>query len=83
MSDEGLRDTKYATLLGQVSIELSTPGSEARLERLYVKNFGGVAIRLSWWKDGNIAMRPLDLSERDFWRLVAKAIQEGLLCDEK
>jgi hypothetical protein len=74
-----LRDTKYARLIGDVSVQFPS-GSEARLERLFIKEHGREEVRFSWWKDSNMMMRPLDLSEEDMWQLIAKAIQAGLLC---
>ncbi|OFW11130.1 MAG: hypothetical protein A3H96_26655 [Acidobacteria bacterium RIFCSPLOWO2_02_FULL_67_36] len=74
-----MRDTDYATLISEVVLPLED-GEEARLERIRVKALGQEEIRLSWWKNGNIVPRPLDLSEDALWKLIAKGITDGVLC---
>jgi phosphoglycolate phosphatase-like HAD superfamily hydrolase len=72
-----MRDTKYAT-------ELCEPGrvqwedSEGRIERILVKASGQEEIRFSWWKNGTIATRPLDLPEEDLIALMRSAIESGV-----
>jgi hypothetical protein len=56
-----LRDTSYATELS-TSTFTSSGGDEARVERLWIKELEREEIRLSWWKDGRLLPRPLDLS---------------------
>ena len=75
---EDLRDTKYATEIAR-SVLTFPSGDEARIERLLIKSSGSIEIRMSWWKDGRMMMRPLDLGEKDFLRLVAKGIRDGVL----
>ena len=60
-----MRETDYAKELIPPAVVTFPGGDEARLERLLIKETGSVAIRLSWWKDGRIMMRPLDLPEAD------------------
>ena len=74
-----MRDTDYAKELVPPAVIKYEGGHEARLERLFVKESGDVEIRLSWWKDGNIVPRPLDLPEKDFMKLIVKGIQQGVL----
>ncbi|MEP7306182.1 MAG: hypothetical protein ABJA98_11750 [Acidobacteriota bacterium] len=74
-----MRDTDYAKLISE-SILPFEDGDEARLERILIKSSGKEEIRLSWWKNGKIVPRPLDLSEDAFWKLIAKAILDGVLC---
>ena len=56
----------------------STPGEEARVERLLIKKLGKEEIRFSWWKDGNIVPRPLDVSEENLIELIAKGMRAGV-----
>jgi hypothetical protein len=74
-----MRDTDYATLISQTVLPLAD-GEEARLERILVKSTGLEEIRVSWWKNGNIVPGPLDVPEGTFWKLIAKAILDGVLC---
>jgi hypothetical protein len=77
------RDTKYATLIHQ-SVLKFPKGGEARIERLRIKSSDNIEIRMSWWKDGKMMMRPLDLGENDFLKLLAQSMREGvLLCDHR
>jgi hypothetical protein len=55
-------------------------GDEARIERLIIKSSGQTEIRLSWWKDGRMMMRPLDLPERDLMTLLPRGVLEGVIC---
>jgi hypothetical protein len=55
--------------------------SEARIERLYVKGENREEIRFSWWKDGKITPRPLDLPEAKLIQLIRKGIACGVLSD--
>jgi hypothetical protein len=74
-----LRDTNYAEELVPPAVVTFPSGDEARLERLRIKETDTVEIRLSWWKDGRMMMRPLDLSEADLMKLLAKGIRQGVL----
>ena len=73
-----MRDTDYATELCQPAV-LTDEYGEARLERLRLKQTGEVVIRLSWWKDGRMIPRPLDLTEQDLIMLLAKGFRQGVL----
>src|SRR3954471_5309995 len=57
-----LRDTDYATELARAVLTFPS-GDEARIERLFVKSQNQIEIRMSWWKDGKLQPRPLDLGE--------------------
>lgn len=75
---DSLRDTNYATEIARSILKLPS-GGEARIERLLIKSSGSIEIRMSWWKDGRMMMRPLDLGESDFLKLVAQGIRDGVL----
>lgn len=75
-----MRDTDYATELASSVLKFPN-GDEARIERLFIKSLGQKEIRLSWWKDGHMQPRPLDLSEEDFFKLIVQGIREGVLCN--
>ena len=76
-----LRDTDYAE-------ELNEPGviqwgiEEGRIERLRIKESDQIEIRFSWWKEGRLIPRPLDLSERDLLNLMQDAIAKGVFSPE-
>lgn len=76
-----LRDTNYATEIARAVREFPD-GSEARLERLHVKSRQAEEIRFSWWKDGNLAPRPLDLEEPDLLKLIEDAKEQGVFSEE-
>ncbi|CAA2145609.1 hypothetical protein [Methylobacterium bullatum] len=67
-----MRTTEYAD-------ELATGVSgDARVERLLVHGTGDVEIRFSWWKNGNIATRPLDVTEEHLLDLMRSGILAGV-----
>lgn len=68
-----MRDTKYATE------QCTTKVGENRIERLFIKAHKQVEIRVSWWPDGRIANRPLDVTEADFITLLAQGVADGVL----
>ncbi len=76
-----MRDTNYATEYLSAVLPLSG-GEEARVERLYVKEQGQVEIRFSWWKNGNIVPRALDLSENDWLALFRRGLDAGVFTDD-
>ena len=70
-----MRDTKYAR-------EIATAKHRgARVERLHVKGTDAEEIRFSWWKDGKMMMRPLDLPEQDLLELLDKGLKAGVFSD--
>ena len=70
---KSMRDTEYA-------IEQATAAiGDSRIERLFVKAENQEEIRLSWWPNGKMARRPLDMTEDLLVRLLAKGIREGVL----
>jgi hypothetical protein len=79
-SSKARRDTPYAT-------EEATAGiGDCRIERIFVKaeneGAGQVEIRFSWWPDGRMANRPLDLPEPQLLQLMAEAIRRGVFGEE-
>lgn len=73
-----LRDTAYAKELCEPAVKRWRGGSEGRIERLFVKRTGTEEIRFSWWKNGNVARRPLDLPEDDLIDLFRDAIAKDI-----
>ena len=53
-----------------------------RIERLHIHADDVEAIRFSWWKDGNLMMRPLDLTEPQLLPLMSAAMREGVFTDD-
>lgn len=68
-----MRDTPYAR-------ELKTAEDRfgQKIERLYVKEAAREEIRFSWWKDGQLMIRPLDLPEDELLSLMSTAIAKGV-----
>ena len=64
-----MRDTPYASEIARASIGFDA-ANERRIERIHVKEQGQDEIRFSWWKDGRMTPRPLDLSEKDLLTLL-------------
>lgn len=66
-----MRDTSYARELVPPAITRSEDGiHESRMERLLIKETATEEIRFSWWKDGNMAVRPLDLPQEELLSLL-------------
>jgi hypothetical protein len=76
-----MRDTPYAKELREPGIVRWPSGSEGRIERLLIKETQEEEIRFSWWKDGNMATRPLDLSENDLITLFEDALAKQVFTD--
>jgi hypothetical protein len=76
-----MRDTQYATELATGTIAFDAV-NEGKIERILVKEYGQDEIRFSWWKDGRMMMRPLDLTEDDLLILVGNGIQAGVFTPE-
>jgi hypothetical protein len=53
-------------------------GDEARIEKLHIKRTGEQEVRFSWWKDGKMLPRPLDLSEDDLIALLRDAVAKDV-----
>jgi hypothetical protein len=66
-----MRDTPYAT-----EIKTATDSMGQTIERIFVKEYQRDEIRFSWWKDGNLVVRPLDLPEAELLPLMAEAIHK-------
>ena len=75
-----MRDTEYATELATAA--LSNGNEEVRIERLRIKTSGQEEIRFSWWKNGNLIMRPLDLPEDQLLSLMQRAARGGVFTPE-
>jgi hypothetical protein len=76
-----MRDTAYATELATARIVFDAE-NEGKIERIYVKDEEQEEIRFSWWKDGRIMMRPLDLSENHLLTLLHNAIEGGIFSSD-
>lgn len=78
-----MRNTDYARELCEPGVmKWPSSGSEARIEKLLIKETGEEEIRFSWWKAGKLAIRPLDLSEEDLVRLFSDAIAKEVFSDD-
>lgn len=73
-----MRETKYAVELTDPAIRRFPSGDEARIEKLHIKESGEEEVRFSWWKDGKIIPRPLDLSENDLLHLLKDAFSKDV-----
>lgn len=73
-----MRNTRYAEELCDPGTIVWPTGEEGRIERLRIKKSGAEEIRFSWWKNGKMAPRPLDLSEDDLVKLFRNAIRKGV-----
>ena len=70
-----LRDTDYATELARGEY------GDTRIERLRIKETKEEEIRFSWWPEGKMAMRPLDLPETELIELLRKGIENQVFSD--
>ena len=70
------RDTDYAREI--VSVE----NNGCKIERLFVKELNQEEIRFSWWKNGRMMNRPLDLPEDELLVLLELACNENVFTDE-
>ena len=74
-----LRTTPYADELAEPArIFFPRSKSEGRLERLKFKHGpakGKEGYRFSWWKDGRMLPRPLDVTESELFALLRAALQ--------
>jgi hypothetical protein len=74
-----MRETHYAQELCEPGIRRWPNGEEARMEKLHIKETGEEEVRFSWWKNGKIVPRPLDLSEDDLILLFKDALSKDVL----
>ncbi|MGV9009664.1 hypothetical protein [Brevundimonas sp.] len=72
-----LRDTNYATEIATVTDELGQ-----RIERIHVKDRDRPEIRFSWWPNGKMAVRPLDIPEDELLALMRQAIRKNVFSSE-
>jgi len=75
-----MRDTSYAQEIATASV-VFPGGSEARIERLLIKESKQEEIRFSWWKDNRMIPRPLDLPENEFLILIKAALQKNVFSE--
>lgn len=75
-----MRNTPYAEERARASLSLEQ--SECRIERLFVKKERKEEIRFSWWKEGRMLPRPLDLPEKDLLSLLALGMKNDVFSDE-
>lgn len=68
-----MRDTNYAREIKTVSDQLGQ-----RIERIYVKSKESEEIRFSWWPEGRMANRPLDIPESELLELMRVAFRNGV-----
>ena len=73
-----MRETKYAVELCEPAVRRFPTGDEARIERLHIRESQEEEIRFSWWKDGKMVPRPLDLSEEDLVVLLKDALSKDV-----
>jgi hypothetical protein len=81
MSEKVLRDTAYAEELVEPAVYRFNDESEGRIEHLRFKvgdAAGKEGYRLSWWRDGRMLPRPLDLAEDEFIALLQTAVKTGV-----
>jgi hypothetical protein len=65
-----MRDTDYAREEATAAVD------EFRVERIFVKAENQIEIRFSWWPDGKMANRPLDLPEPMLLDLIKEGIRQ-------
>jgi len=68
-----MRDTAYAREIATASDAVGQT-----IERIFVKEFQRDEIRFSWWQNGNLVIRPLDLPEEELLPLMCQAIRKGV-----
>ncbi len=81
MGDRKLRNTPYAKELASPAGIAFPDGSEGRLEYLQFKTGaarGKDGYRFSWWREGRMLPRPLDLTEEELLKLLKKALQKNV-----
>lgn len=75
-----LRNTRYARELARAALpDPNGSGHESRIERLRIHDKGIEEIRFSWWTNGRMQSRPLDLPQHELLTLLAKGIEENVL----
>lgn len=68
-----MRDTDYAR-----EIVTARDSIGQSIERIFVKEHNQEEIRFSWWKNGNMVIRPLDLPESELLPLMQDAVRKGV-----
>jgi hypothetical protein len=84
MTADELRDTDYAQECKPPATLIFPGGGVAKLECLRFKKGPAadkMGYRFSWWKDGKMTPRPLDVTEDEFIELIRTAITQGVLTD--
>ncbi len=72
-----LRETHYAKELVRAT-QQHGPNDEVRLERLYIKEHDREEIRFSWWPNGRMAQKPLDVTEPELLDLLEEGLKQGI-----
>jgi hypothetical protein len=72
-----LRNTGYAREIARASVDFRD-GTEGRIELLFVKSSQQEEIRFSWWRNGRMVPRPLDLPEEALLELLEDAVRQGV-----
>lgn len=72
-----MRDTPYATEIATASDAVGQS-----IERIFVKEYQREEIRFSWWSNGNLVIRPLDLPEEELLALMGLAIQRDVFTED-
>lgn len=67
-----MAETAYQRLIASAEID------DCRVERIFIKELGHEEIRFSWWPNGKMAPRPLDLPEPSLLDLIHKGIKNGV-----
>jgi hypothetical protein len=73
--ERAMRETRYASELATAELK------DCRIERIHLKKEDRDEIRFSWWPNGKMAMRPLDLPENELLELIRLAVAEGVFTD--
>lgn len=55
---------------------------EARIERLWIKETNRQVVRFSWWPNGKMAGKPLEVTEEHLLLLLRTAINEDVLTED-
>jgi hypothetical protein len=79
-----MRDTAYATELQTAQYHWGAepdPNNHVRIERLFVKPDGDEEIRFGWWSNGNLVIRPVDMTETQWAGAIAVAFDQGIFTD--
>jgi len=71
-----MRETSYASEIASAEID------GGRIERIRLRENDQVEIRFSWWKDGRVQARPLELPEGELLVLLGEAIRKQVFSND-